>query len=54
MKRYRVEYEIIHTREFWVKDEKQIHDILNEYNQCKIVKITELPTNNDIFENAGN
>lgn len=54
MKRFAVEYTILHKKEFWVKDESQIHDILNEYNQCKIVKITELPTDNDVFNQTGN
>ena len=49
MKRYEVEYDIRHKKEFWVHDESQIHDILNEYNQCKVISIKELPTDSDIF-----
>ena len=49
MKRFAVEYTILHKKEFWVKDESQIHDILNEYNQCKIVSIVELPVSDPDF-----
>lgn len=44
MKRFSVTYEVTHTKEFWVQSEQQIHDILNEYNQCKVIKIVELPS----------
>lgn len=43
MKRFAVTYTVEHTKEFWVNDESQIHSILNEYNKCKVLKITELP-----------
>ena len=43
MKRYEVEYDVRHKKEFWVRDESQIHDILNECKQCKVISIKELP-----------
>lgn len=49
MKRFEVEYDVRHTKEFWVKDESQIHAILNEYNQCKVIRITELSSTDPDF-----
>lgn len=49
MKRFEVEYDVRHKKEFWVKDESQIHAILNQYNQCKVIRITELPVNDPDF-----
>lgn len=45
MKRFLVDYEVRHQKEFWVNDESQIYKILNEYNQCKVLNIKELPGN---------
>jgi len=49
MKRFAVEYTVLYRKEFWVKDESQIHSILNEYNQCKVIRIVELPVSDSDF-----
>ena len=44
MKRFEVEYNVLHKKEFLVKDESQIRAILNQYNWCEIIRIKELPS----------
>ena len=44
MKRFLVEYRVVHKKEFWVRDKSQITDILNQYNQCEVLNIEELPS----------
>lgn len=51
MKRFLVDYKVTHSKEFWVESEKQIHDILNGYNQYEIIRIKELPGDFSIVNN---
>ena len=54
MKRFLVDYKVRHQKEFWVNTSEQIITILNEYNQCGIISITELPSDFSITNQDGN
>ena len=47
MKRYLVTYKITHTREFWVKDVAQITSFFSPENNCEVLEVEEMPTDDE-------